>query len=324
MKFLSYKIKDITKTIKIELSDLYAQKEIDSFIYLLFKEYLNFSKTDVILKSEYKVNKKELIKINLAINDLKNFKPIQYITGKINFYGLDFIVNKNVFIPRPETEELINVIINDYKSGYFYQQEKNTINILDIGTGSGCIAVTLKKIIANSNVFACDISKESLKTAKKNATHNNVKINFFIYDILNDNACSELVPRPVLNSFQYPYHPELLSGLFQYIPKFDIIISNPPYIRESEKKTMSKNILNYEPEQALFVTDENPLVFYNAIADFALKHLNVNGKIYFEINEELSKDLKMMLLKKNLKNIIIKKDINGKDRIITCSIVSTR
>ncbi len=297
MKFLSGKIKDITKTIKIELADLYAQREIDSFIYLLFKEYLNFSKTDVILKSEYKVNKKELIKINLAVKDLKKFKPIQYITGKTNFYGLDFIVNKSVLIPRPETEELINTIINDYKSGCFYHPDKHTINILDIGTGSGCIAVTLKKNITNSNVFACDISKESLKTAKKNAAHNNAKVSFFVYDILNDNAC--LVD----------------------VPKFDIILSNPPYIRESEKKTMSKNILNYEPEQALFVTDKNPLIFYNAITDFVLKNLNVNGKIYFEINEDLSKDLKMMLLKKNLKNIIIKKDINGKDRIIRCSIV---
>jgi len=193
-----------------------------------------------------------------------------------------------VLIPRPETEELVNKIIEDYK------KIKEEISILDIGTGSACIAICLKKFIPFTKVFAVDVFAETLETAKINAINNNVNIEFFCQDILD-------------------------KQLWENLHQFDIIVSNPPYIRESEKKHMKKNVLDYEQKEFLFVSDSNPLIFYEAISDFATIHLNNNGTLYFEINENLGANTVKMLEAKGFKKILLIKDLQGKDRMIKCN-----
>ncbi len=285
MEIHSYKVIDVKNYCEKELSGLYNKNKIRNFIYMIFEEYSGYSKTELFINLNNYIDKNEFLKIDSAIQDLKKYKPIQYILGSTNFYGLDFIVNPFVFIPRPETEELVDYILKDYKVN-----ENKTSTILDVGTGSACIAVCLKKNIENSDVYAVDISKKALNIAAKNAKKNNVKISFSNLDILDRRKWKKL-------------------------HKFDIIVSNPPYVMQSEKIMMDKNILNYEPSEALFVENDNALIFYDAVADFALEHLNKDGKIYFEINEFLSSELKQMLLIKGFNYIKIIKDINDKDRI---------
>ncbi|WNH09690.1 peptide chain release factor N(5)-glutamine methyltransferase [Thalassobellus suaedae] len=200
---------------------------------------------------------------------------------------MPFKVNEHTLIPRPETEELVEWIIKEFKN---YNSE---IRILDIGTGSGCIAVALAKRLKNVKVYALDISKDALKIARKNAELNGVDIEFIEADILNIN-----------------------QSVFNEESEFDIIVSNPPYVRDKEKELMKANVLNNEPHLALFVKDENPLQFYKAITEFAVEKLNKNGQLFFEINEFLGKDMIRLLLKNNFKNIQLKQDIFKKDRMI--------
>ncbi len=215
------------------------------------------------------------------LEELKNGKPIQYVLGEDEFYGLTFKVNQNVLIPRPETEELVDLIINDNKN--------QRVTILDIGTGSGCIAVSLQKKLPNALVSGLDISENAIELAKKNAQLNHVSIGFSIDDAL------KLKPKNY--------------------PKYDIIVSNPPYIASAEKQDMCLQVLDFEPHLALFVDDENPLIFYDAISDFALTNLLPQGKLYFEINQNLGHQTQQMLDKKGF-NVQIIKDINGNERII--------
>lgn len=275
---------------KNTLKNLYPQTEIDSFFSILSEFYFNLKRIDIALNPNLLVDK---TKFDNAITDLINQKPIQYIIGETEFFGLTFKVDKNVLIPRPETEELVQKIINDNKSN---QKE---INILDIGTGSGCIAISLAKNLQNSKVFALDVSEEALQVASKNAINNKVNVDFILDNILNSKFNSEI---SVHNS------------------KFDIIVSNPPYVRDLEKQEIAKNVLDNEPHIALFVKDDNPLLFYDKIADFAQKHLNKNGKLYFEINQYLGNETVSLLTKKGFKNIELQKDIYGNDRIIFCEI----
>lgn len=274
-------IKQIKRVFTSELSSIYPVTEIDSFFNILSEEYLGLNRVDLALK--FNDNIKIPKKFHDALNDLVDQKPIQYILNKTTFYGLDFIVNIDVLIPRPETEELVDWIINDNKS------IKN-LNILDIGTGSGCIAISLAKNLDKSNVTALDISKQAIKTANKNADNNKVFIDFIEEDILNSN--------------------------YQFTNKLDVIVSNPPYVRDLEKQEINDNVLKNEPHLALFVSDENPLLFYNAIADFSLKNLKENGILYFEINQYLGKETVDLLKIKGFKNIILKKDIFNNDRMI--------
>ena len=289
MKVRSNSIIDIFKYYSNELDGLYENKEIKNLLHLIFEEYAGLSRTDILLNTELKVNESELLKIHFAVKDLKKFKPVQYIFGKTNFLGLDFIVNPDVLIPRPETEELVSLIVKDYKDN------KEEINILDIGTGSGCIAICLKKFIPFSKVYAIDNLPEALKTAKINAENNKVDIKFICLDILD-------------------------KQLWKNLPQFDIIVSNPPYIRESEKKLMNKNVLDYERKEFLFVPDNNPLIFYKAISDFATEYLKKNGILYFEINENSGASVVKMLEDKRFGNILLLKDIRGKDRIVKIGI----
>ncbi|HVA99171.1 MAG TPA: peptide chain release factor N(5)-glutamine methyltransferase, partial [Bacteroidia bacterium] len=278
-------IEAVVSYFRKELISFYDKEEIEQFIYISFNEIIGFSRADLILKKADKINESDLVKFSWVVKQLKNNCPIQYIFGRTEFYGIPLKVNNNVLIPRPETEELVQWIINDNKNS------KN--NILDIGTGSGCIAIALKKNILNATIFAIDISGEALKIAKENAKLNHVEINFSEIDILNFND---------ENKF----------------PKFDVIVSNPPYVCVSEKQLMKENVLNYEPHLALFVADKEPLLFYKKIIAFAKKVLNPNGKLFFEINESQGELLLDYLDKNGAKNYLLKKDLNGKNRMLQC------
>ncbi len=314
MRIPSNKIADIVQFFRAELKNDYEKEEIETFIGYCFEEYAGIERVNIFLNPNATVSESELLKFNFAIKNLKQHRPIQYILGKADFYDLKFIVNPHVLIPRPETEELVDLIIKENQvSSIRYQVpgSKNQvsgirnqdishltsqISILDIGTGSGCIPITLKKNIPSADLFATDISKEALEVAKQNALQNKVSVEFFLHDILSSNTL------PTLNL------------------KFDIIVSNPPYICVSEKKSMQKNVLDHEPPLALFVPDDAPLLFYEAIANFALKHLKPMGKLYLEINEAFGNETSLLLQNMEFKNIIFKKDINTKNRILHCTI----
>ena len=289
MKIASNKIKDVIQFFHEELKITYEKSEIDVFIAYCFEDLIGVKRHEVILNENKTVNESELLKLNFAVKDLKQHKPIQYVLGKADFYGLKFIVNEHVLIPRPETEELVQLIIQDAK----LITHNSQLSILDIGTGSGCIAIALKKNIPDSIVHALDISENVLKIAKQNAKMNNAEINFVLDNILNPNS-------KILN-------PNSL---------FDIIVSNPPYVRHSEKEQMQKNVLDYEPHLALFINDTDPLLFYKNIADFALKNLKPKGKLYFEINQAFGLEVKDILEDKGFENVVLMKDLNNKNRIL--------
>ena len=270
----------------LELSDLYPKTEIQSFFNILIEFKLNVSRIDLALQPNLEITSQEIVFFEKALSDLKKHIPIQYIIGETEFYGLTFKVNQHVLIPRPETEELVSWIIKDSKN-------VTELRILDIGTGSGCIAISLAKNLPNAKIYAIDISKEALKTAKHNAAINKVSIEFIENDILSINQLHQ---------------------------NFNIIVSNPPYVRELEKEMMQENVLANEPHLALFVENENPLLFYNKIADLAKNHLIDNGNLYFEINQYLGKETSNLLAFKGFNSIEIKKDIFEADRMIKASI----
>lgn len=270
-------------SIRKELAGIFHHEEIESLIFLIFEKVKGYSRTQFLLSGDELLNTDEQAEIDKIVGRLKNHEPIQYILGETEFYGCPFYTAPGVLIPRPETEELVQWVI----------QENQLLSptIVDIGTGTGCIAIALRKNIQQSTVLACDISPVCLETARKNAARNSSEILLFEFDILN------LLPE---------------TGF----PEIDVIVSNPPYVRETEKLLMEKNVLEFEPELALFVSDENPLIFYERIADFAFQHLKNRGKLYFEINEAFGKECADMLQQKGFSDVLAKKDINGKDRMI--------
>jgi len=276
MNIRSYKIGFI-KT----LSNLYDKDEAENFFYLIVGDLKKLSKVDLALNPNLEFSLEELQKIDFYLKELQKQKPIQYLLGSTCFFGLKLKVNPNVLIPRPETEELVDWIIND-------NQNLKNLKILDIGTGSGAIAIALAKNL-NAEITAFDISEAALETAQVNADLNQVFIHFTEFDILNDVWEGE---------------------------KFDLIVSNPPYVRELEKSEINPNVLENEPHLALFVSDEDPLIFYKKIADLARNHLCENGKLFFEINQYLGKETVSLLEEKGFKNIYLKQDIYGNDRMI--------
>ncbi|WP_026727954.1 peptide chain release factor N(5)-glutamine methyltransferase [Flavobacterium denitrificans] len=282
MKIKQYR----TQFIK-ELSPLYDAYEAESFFYLILEDKHKLRQIDLALNHELNFSEKDFVVWDSLLDDLKNEVPIQYLLGKTSFYGLDFEVNENVLIPRPETEELVEWIINENKGN------SKEIKILDIGTGSGCIAISLAKNLPNAKVYAIDVSKKALDTAKRNAINNNVEVTFMLKNIL------EL---------------ERLKS------DYDIIVSNPPYVRNLEKAEIKKNVLDFEPHLALFVDDNDALIFYRKIAELAQKSLLENGQLYFEINQYLGKETKEMLEKMNFINIELRKDIYDNDRMIKTNI----
>ncbi len=298
MRIPSNKINDVVRFFRDELKDQYDKNELETLIEYCFEEFVNIKRNQFSLKGNDTISESELLKFNFAIKDLKNNRPIQHILGKADFYGLKFIVNEHVLIPRQETEELVHLIIKENWEERIKNQESGNktkdsrlITILDIGTGSGCIPIVLKKKIPLAIVYSIDISEKALEIAKVNAKLNEVDIQFVQQDILLDK------PLP-------------------FEIKFDVIVSNPPYVRNLEQEQMHKNVLDFEPHLALFVSDEAPLIFYKSIADVALKSLKPEGKLYFEINEYLADETIQMLLEKGFKNVELFKDINGKNRIL--------
>jgi len=270
------------KYIQEKLSGLYDRPEIDSFCFLIINHLLGFSKSEMILNQDYTFSDSDVKKAHEITSRLIGFEPIQYIVGQTEFYGLPFFVEPGVLIPRFETEELVDLIIRENKgfSG----------NILDIGTGSGCIAISLAKYLPSSSVTGTDISHDALVVAQGNAGLNNVKVEFIEEDIFNPHR--------------------LLTG------RQDIIVSNPPYVLFSEKTLMNKNVLEHEPHDALFVNDSEPFLYYKSILHTAEKILLPGGKIYFEINEAMGKDMIRLIETFRYSDIKLFKDINGKDRII--------
>lgn len=272
-----------------ELSPFYDAYEAESFFYLILEYKHKLRQIDLALNHELNFSTADLVYWCSILEQLKKEVPIQYLLGKTNFYGMDFEVNENVLIPRPETEELVEWIINE-NAGI---DKSKRLKILDIGTGSGCIAISLAKNLPNAEVYAIDISKKALETAKRNAIQNNVEVTFMYKDIL------EL---------------ELLNC------NFDIIVSNPPYIRNLEKEEIKKNVLDYEPHLALFVEDNNALIFYKKIAALAQKNLLENGQLFFEINQYLGKEMSTLLESMNFRNIELRKDIYDNDRMMKGSL----
>jgi len=264
------------------LIDYYAETEIVSFFNLLSADILKMQRIDIAQNLYAVISGKKQEKFQNAVNKLKNYIPIQYIIGNTEFYNLTLKVNAATLIPRPETEELVAWIIND-------QNNKQNISILDVGTGSGCIAIALAKNLPEAKVFALDVSEKALKIARQNAVDNGVTIEFIEADIFDVD----------------------LGNL-----QFDVIVSNPPYVRELEKETMSPNVLNHEPHLALFVKDDDPLLFYRSIVEVANNTLKSKGFLYFEINEFLGNLTRQLVQKLNYCNIELKKDLFMKDRMI--------
>ncbi|RLD82088.1 MAG: peptide chain release factor N(5)-glutamine methyltransferase [Bacteroidetes bacterium] len=274
----------ISKSFKTELKDIYPEREIQTFVEILLEYFAGLSKTDLILKSKETLDQTVIQKMEKALIRLKKTEPLQYIIGETEFYDLKLKVNPSVLIPRPETEELVQWIIEKHKND-------KKISILDIGTGSGCIPLALKNNLPNAEVFAVDISEKALETAKNNAVINNLDVSFILLDILNVKRNHNL-------------------------GELNVIVSNPPYVLELEKKLMHKNVLKNEPHLALFVENDNALLFYKAIIKFANNYLKVGGSLYFEINEAFGLEMTALFKENGYQDIELKKDINGKDRMI--------
>lgn len=304
-------IREFKKQFFLELSNLYPETEIQSFFNILIEFKLNLTRVELALQPTIEFNAIDLDFFQKSLIALKKHIPIQYIVGETEFYGLKFNVNKNVLIPRPESEELVDWIIKDYKN------TKN-LKILDIGTGSGCIAISLAKNLPNAKIFAIDISSEALKTAKNNAQTNNVTVHFIEVDILKLDSLKNVFTEERIQS---PNYNEMTSTAFypdnkENLQNFDIIVSNPPYVRELEKEQMQANVLANEPHIALFVKNEDPLLFYNKISDLAKSNLTNNGSLYFEINQYLGVETVALLKSKGFKNIQLKKDLHEVDRMV--------
>lgn len=279
-------IQDVFAAFKQGLGNVYDANEIESITLMVINEITSLSKSQIKAFPEKEITTDASGKLESILTRLQTGEPVQYILGYTEFYGLPFKVNPSVLIPRPETEELVEWALTSLDNSM-----TTNANILDVGTGSGCIAISLKKNHPSVSVFAIDISTKSLETATQNADLNKVKINFIHDDILN--------PKSDINH-----------------PKFDIIISNPPYVTLYDKTQMHVNVTDFEPHSALFVPEDDPLIFYKAISDFALSNLTDNGLLFLEINESLGNETVELLKTKGFKNTELRKDMSGRDRMI--------
>lgn len=278
-------IKELKTYFTRQLQAVHERDEIESFFFILTEYLHHLKRIDIALQPDLQILDTDLERWETIISDLQNEKPIQYITGEAWFYGLQFEVNENTLIPRPETEELVEWIVESQKS----KAKSQKLEILDIGTGTGCIPISLKANLPEANISAIDISEKALEVAKRNATSNKVEINFIQTNILEEEDLHT---------------------------QFDVIVSNPPYVRNLEKEEIKKNVLDYEPHLALFVEDNDALLFYRKIAELALKNLALNGYLFFEINQYLGKETVALLEKLGFQNIELRKDFKGNDRMI--------
>jgi release factor glutamine methyltransferase len=267
-----------------ELEELYSPNEAENIMRLVFQEKLGLSRVQLALQKQLELDDKNRKIVFQIAEKLMEGQPVQQLIGSVHFLNARLRINKNVLIPRPETEELVQWIVQESK-------DNKEFMVLDIGTGSGCIAISLAQALEEAYVTALDISQSAIELARINAIANNAQVDFTNMDIL-------------------------LEENWKRLKFFDVIVSNPPYIRESEKEDMHVNVKNHEPKEALFVSDENPLIFYERISEMGTKHLTKSGKLYFEINEAFGSEVKKMLKNKGYKDIKLKKDISGKDRMV--------
>lgn len=270
--------------IEKELSGFYPPTEVRGFIPLIFEHVCGMNYTEQILRRGEEIDSASKREIKEIVQRLKTYEPVQYILGETEFFGMKLKVAPGVLIPRPETEELVQWIIDSVKPG--------PPSILDIGTGSGCIALALKNSLKNARVSAVDFSDKSLEIAEENARLNQLDVSFIKAD--------------VLNWQKYKWN------------NYDIIVSNPPYVRDLEKEAMLPNVLKYEPSEALFVSNDDPLVFYREIARFAQTCLSAGGELYFEINEHLGSETAKLMRDFSFRDVVLKNDINGKERMLRC------
>ncbi len=289
MKVSSNRIQDIRKYYGSLLQQNFSVDESKQLIMTLLLEYSAYSKNEILLYPGRALSESELLKVHFAVQDLLKNKPIQYVIGRLDFLDVVLQVNEEVLIPRPETEELVEIIRKDEQD-----RRGEAIKILDIGTGSGAIAIALKKYFHNAEVYALDISSAALAIAQKNAQENEVNIRFFSHDILKDDI--------------------------SYLGKFDIVVSNPPYVMQKEKEKMKTNVLDYEPDIALFVDDTHPLIFYEKIALLSKNLLRKRASLYLEINQYLAEDTQRLFLR-NMQTKIVK-DFRGNWRFLKATILA--
>ena len=278
-------LKEIKTIFQNELAALYPKEEIDAFFYAMVEHYLGVQRFVLVVTPNITLTKEEEQPLFEGLTRLRSEEPIQYILGEAHFRDLILKVNAAVLIPRPETEELVAWVVQEWGN-----REDASPVLLDIGTGSGCIAIALAKALPSAKVYALDVSKKALEVAVENAMLNEVEITFILADILAFDAVPDAA--------------------------FDIIISNPPYVRRSERPQIRNNVKKYEPEQALFVSDEHPLLYYKAIARFAHEHLKKEGSLFLEINQYLGKETKAFLEEHYFTKVELKKDIFGRDRML--------
>ena len=284
MKNKPVSVKEIIEEFRDQLIHQYGEKEVMQFLYLLFDSWKGWTKAQVHLEKSHELKVEEVARFDSALDKLKKNNPIQYIIGETCFHGIRLKVNPDVMIPRPETEELVAAVAHDIN-----HRKYKDLSILDICTGSGCIAISLKKLFPSAAVAAVDVSSGALQIARNNARINNCHIQFILSDILDE-------------------------ATWKNFPTCHIIIANPPYVTEREKAMMKKNVLDYEPSIALFVPDDNPLLYYQAITDLSVVHLLSPGQLYFEINEHFADEIKKLLLSKGFQRVEILSDIHQKLR----------
>ncbi len=268
-----------------ELKEDYEPGEAMNITELVLEHVTGFTKIQQIRKTNAVLTEEQIVRLSKISDRLKQNEPVQYIIGEAWFAGMKLKVNKNVLIPRPETEELAAWIVADCRL------KNEELKIIDIGTGSGCIPITLKKKLPEASVSAIDVCSEAIFTATENALTFETEIEFSLLDFLNENNWKNL-------------------------SEYDVIVSNPPYIRQSEKKSLSERVINHEPHLALFVPDKDALIFYRKLADFSKAHLNKSGAIYVEINECLGKEVLELFQSKDFNQVELKKDMQGKERML--------
>ncbi len=268
-----------------ELETQLGARECESCFFILCAEWLGFSRTEMIIEKESRISESQILLFINAIKALKKDTPLAHVLGNQYFYGLSFKVNSDVLVPRPETEELVELVLNSVS-------RESDLAVLDVGTGSGCIAISLKHKLPNSTVIGLDVSEKALEVARGNAKENAVDVKFEKLDILDRKRTDALVKR------------------------MDVIVSNPPYIPEKDKGHMHLNVLNFDPDLALFVEDSNPLIFYKAISIFAVSKLNTGGGLFFEIHESYGTEVKNLMVQIGFKSVEVVKDLQGKDRMV--------
>ena len=271
-----------------KLGNYYSEREISYFFKTSVCQRLKLNDADFLLAFEHRLSESDLLFFRSIVKRLQEREPFQYIIGETWFYDFKFKIDKRALIPRPETEELVDVIVKEHK-------DKTELKVADLCSGSGCISIALSKNLTNSIVFGVELSQEAIDLAKKNAVINHSNVSFLSGNVL-ENLPLEIQEKSI-----------------------DILVSNPPYIPLKDKEQMEKNVLDFEPHMALFVSDENPLLFYKAIAEHGVKFLNENGILYLEIHERFGKETKEMLETKGYKTVEIIKDLQGKDRMIKAS-----